>query len=62
MTSLIRHGLRLEWLVEHDWTVRQRFPWLIPNADGNWTTPPHMSRLPLTFSLLASRPQQDYDG
>jgi len=56
VTALIRHGLRLEWLVEHDWTVWQRFPWLIPNSDGNWTTPPDTPRLPLTFSLLASRP------
>jgi SAM-dependent methyltransferase len=57
VNALIRHGLRLEWLVEHDWTVWPRFPWLVANADGNWTTPPDMPRVPLTFSLLASRTQ-----
>jgi SAM-dependent methyltransferase len=34
VTALIRHGLALEWLVEHDWTVWQRFPWLVATDDG----------------------------
>ena len=55
VTALIRHGLVLEWLVEHDWTVWPRFPWLVPNDDGTWTAPASMPRVPLTFSLLASR-------
>jgi SAM-dependent methyltransferase len=56
VTALIRRGLQLTWLVEHDWTVTQRFPWLVRDADHNWTTTADMPRLPLTFSLLASRP------
>ena len=56
VTALIRHGLRLEWLVEHDWYVEPRFPWLVKVAERQWTTPPGMARRPLTFSLLASRP------
>jgi SAM-dependent methyltransferase len=59
VTALIGHGLRLEWLVEHDRTVRQRFPWLVADGDGRWTTPPGHPRLPLTFSLLAGRPAAD---
>jgi SAM-dependent methyltransferase len=55
VTALIHHGLRLEWLVEHDWTVWARFPWLIENGDGTWSAPPGMPRSPYTFSLLASR-------
>jgi SAM-dependent methyltransferase len=56
VTALLRHGLGLEWLVEHDWTVWPRFPWLVANAEGNWTTPADVPRVPLSFSLLASRP------
>ena len=55
VTALIHHGLRLEWIVEHDWTVWARFPWLIENGDGTWSAPPGMPRSPYTFSLLASR-------
>jgi SAM-dependent methyltransferase len=56
VTALIKHGLRLEWLAEHDWTVFPRFPWLVSDGTGTWRTPPDMPRAPLTFSLLASRP------
>ena len=56
VTALITHGLRLEWLVEHDWTVWPRFPWLVEDEEGTWRAPPGMPRAPLTFSLLASRP------
>jgi hypothetical protein len=55
VTALIRHGLRLEWLVEHDWTGYPRFPWLLQRGEGQWA-PPGAPRVPLTFSLLAHRP------
>jgi SAM-dependent methyltransferase len=58
ITALIRHGLRLEWIVEHDWTVWPRFPWLEQHREGEWTNPPGMPRVPLSFSLLAGRPRQ----
>jgi SAM-dependent methyltransferase len=56
VTALLRHGLRLEWLTEHDWTVWPRFPWLVQTDDHRWVAPPGVPRAPLTFSLLASRP------
>ena len=56
VTALIRHGLRLEWLVEHDWTVLPRFSWLVTTVDDRWTMPAGMARFPLSFSLLAYRP------
>jgi SAM-dependent methyltransferase len=56
VTALIRHGLRLEWLDEHDWTVWPRFPWLVKDEHGCWTPPPEIPRAPLSFSLLANRP------
>lgn len=56
VTALVRHGLQLEWLKEHDWTVWPRFPWL-ENHPGSekWSIPSGMPRTPLTFSLLARR-------
>jgi SAM-dependent methyltransferase len=56
ISAFIRHGLRVEWLIEHDWTVWPRYPWLVQSDDGTWTTPPEMARTPMTFSLLATRP------
>lgn len=56
VTALIRHGLRLEWLFEHDWTLWPRFPWLLRDDQGHWTTPDSTPRMPLSFSLLATRP------
>jgi SAM-dependent methyltransferase len=56
VTALLRHGLRLEWLAEHNWTTWPRFPWLVPGDDGRWVMPVDKPPVPLTFSLLASRP------
>jgi SAM-dependent methyltransferase len=56
VTALIRHGLRLEWLVEHDWTAWPRFPWLARDEHGQWSPPASVPRAPLSFSLLAARP------
>jgi hypothetical protein len=60
VTALIRHGLRIELLTEHDWTVFPRFPWLEQVDDGErrWVLPPDKPRVPLTFSLLATRPER----
>ena len=56
VTALIAHGLRLEWIVEHDWTSFPRFPFLVEQGHHHCTTPAGMVRIPLSFSLLASRP------
>ena len=56
VTALISHGLCLEWLVEHDWTTWPALSWLEQDAEGRWTTPDGMPKMPLSFSLLASRP------
>ena len=57
VTALIRHGLQLVWLQEHDWAVWPRFPWLVETADGRWVMPRGKPRIPLEFSLLAARPR-----
>lgn len=56
VSALIRHGLRIERLIEHDWTVWPRFAWLVRTQDGTWSTPPGVPRIPLTFTILATRP------
>jgi len=55
VTALVRRGLRLDILEEHDWTVHQRFPWLVETTPGRWSAPPGAPRLPLTYTLVATR-------
>jgi SAM-dependent methyltransferase len=59
LTALISRGMRINALTEHDWTVWERFPWLIPDGEGQWNTPPGVPRMPLTFTLLATMETAD---
>ncbi|MGP0110078.1 MAG: hypothetical protein ACLPR9_14670 [Acidimicrobiales bacterium] len=36
-------------------TLHQRFPWLVGSAPGHWTTPEDRPRMPLTYTLVATR-------
>lgn len=54
VTSLIRRGLRIDRLEEHDWTVWQRWPFLVPDDDGLWRMPAGRPRIPLTFTIVAT--------
>jgi SAM-dependent methyltransferase len=56
VNALLGHGLVLDSLDEHDWTVWRRYPWLQPAGDDRWTIPPDQPRIPLSFTLLAHRP------
>jgi SAM-dependent methyltransferase len=51
--ALIGHGLALDSLEEHDWTVFQQFPWLVATADGRYIAAEGRPRIPLTFTILA---------
>jgi SAM-dependent methyltransferase len=55
VTALLSRGLVVDCLVEHDWTVWPRFSWLVRTEDGQWTMPPGMPRIPLTFTLVATK-------
>ncbi len=55
VTAVIASGLRVIELTEHDWTVWARFPWLVETDDHRWATPEGRPRVPLSFTLLASR-------
>jgi SAM-dependent methyltransferase len=57
VTALVSNGLHIDRLVEYDWTVWPRFPWLVADAEGRWSSPPGTPRIPLSFSLLASLPR-----
>jgi len=56
INALLEPGLRIDRLTEHDWTVWQRYPWLVEIGRHQWAVPEGMPRMPLTFTLLASRP------
>jgi SAM-dependent methyltransferase len=56
VNALLAHGLQLDSLVEHDWTVWPRFPWLVAVDKHRWTSPPGTPRMPLSFTLLAHKP------
>jgi SAM-dependent methyltransferase len=55
VTAVLDHGLQLMRLAEHDWTVWPRFSWLVETGDHRWRVPPDRPRVPLTFTLVASR-------
>lgn len=55
LTALARAGLRLEFVHEHDFELFARFESLHRQPDGTWRFPPGRPRLPMLYSLRASR-------
>jgi SAM-dependent methyltransferase len=55
VTSLIKAGLTLRWLHEHDSLAFKRFDVLVKGANGMYRWP-DQQWLPLSFSLRAERP------
>jgi SAM-dependent methyltransferase len=53
--ALIERGLRIDQLIEHDWTVHHQFPWLVETAPHQWSAPAGQPRLPLTFTVVATK-------
>lgn len=56
VSSLAATGLRIEFLHEHDVTLFQRYAKLEQGEDGYFRAPKGQPRVPLMFSLKASRP------
>lgn len=54
VSALASAGLRVEFLHEHSVTRYQRYPVLEPGA-GGWVFPPGHPRIPLTYTLRATR-------
>jgi SAM-dependent methyltransferase len=64
VTVLAETGLRIEFLHEFPFTVFRAMPFLVESSDepGTWRLPePYDGRLPLMFSLKATRPAPDSD-
>jgi SAM-dependent methyltransferase len=55
VTALCRAGLRIEHLHEHAYTTWRMHPSFERDARGYWQAPSGGPRLPLTFSVLATR-------
>ena len=55
ISALQDHSVRLDLLQEHDWTSFARFPWLERRGEEEYTTPEGRLRVPLSFTLLATR-------
>ena len=59
ITSLAEAGLRIEYLHEHPWVPWKMFPFLVEIEPGSgvWRLPePDNTRLPLLYSLKATKP------
>jgi SAM-dependent methyltransferase len=57
LNSLIDAGLRIEYLHEFDFTLRQKFTNMVEGDDGYWRFPPEFNMIPLLFSLKAIKPE-----
>jgi len=55
VTAVLNNGLRLDRLVEHDWTVAPMMPDLVPDNQGRFHRAPGSPRIPLTFTLTATK-------
>ncbi|MDQ0985884.1 hypothetical protein QFZ71_003167 [Streptomyces sp. V2I9] len=56
VTALAAAGLRIDFLHEHDLALVQRFDVLERHADGHFRFPAGRPRIPLMYSIKASRP------
>ncbi|MGH7860583.1 MAG: SAM-dependent methyltransferase, partial [Candidatus Binatia bacterium] len=55
VNTLIAGGLRIDRLDEMDWLDSQNLPWMVRGSDGHWRFPDDRPRLPLSFSILATK-------
>lgn len=57
VSSLAQAGLRIEFLHEHPYTLRARWPFLERRADRTYHMPAGRPQVPLLYSLKATRPR-----
>lgn len=58
VTALAGVGLRIESLVERPTLFMQRWPFQVEHGHQDWRNPPDQPQIPLSFSLIASKPEQ----
>jgi SAM-dependent methyltransferase len=56
LCALIDHGLRVDFLHEHETVPWRMFPMMTAIGDGMYRLPDGYPRIPLSFSLKASKP------
>lgn len=56
ISALAQAGLRIEFLHEHPFTLRARWPFLERRDDRTYHMPPGRPRVPLLYSVKATRP------
>ncbi len=55
--ALLQAGLHLDFVHEHREVYWQALPWMVPGDDPRaWVLPEHADRVPLMYSLRASKP------
>jgi SAM-dependent methyltransferase len=55
VNSLISVGLRIEFINEYDKTFSRVFPDMVKDKDGWWILPEYRGKLPLVFTLRATK-------
>lgn len=55
VNALIRAGLSIDFLNEHEIVVWKAFPDLVPVGDNQFALPPGRPRIPMSFSIGATR-------
>ncbi|MFF3173849.1 class I SAM-dependent methyltransferase [Streptomyces sp. NPDC057900] len=58
VSALAAAGLRIEFLHEHDTSLFARFPVLERQPDGGFRFPTERPRIPLMYSIKATRPER----
>lgn len=56
ISALTTAGLHLEEMREYGHTVWKAFPFLVEESPERWVMPAHMPKIPMMFSLRASKP------
>jgi SAM-dependent methyltransferase len=56
ITSLIGHGLRIEYLHEFPFAARAKYPFMEQGEDGWWYLPSGSVSIPFLFSIRAHKP------
>ncbi|MFI2783706.1 class I SAM-dependent methyltransferase [Streptomyces sp. ALB3] len=56
VSALAAAGLRIDFLHEHDASLFARYPTLVRHADGYYRFPRDRPRIPMMYSIKASRP------
>lgn len=56
ISSLAQAGLRIEFLHEHPYALRARWPFLERRPDRTYHMPPDRPQVPLLYSVKATRP------